>query len=279
VEMMKKPVEIGTIKALEYYYNQQFTPEIPPISDLITMVVREVIPPERFYVEMPKKGFSAEWARNYWEMHWILPAFGSVREAMWRKIISEDEYRKYVVWHDYKPEPRPGIAKSDQEIMFELSFELPGRIDVRWMAEWAVIDYLMHLQLTRMRGIHPDWAPKVVEAERINVFREHYDRIRSVLIRRYREGFISAEDLSARLMALHYPPEAVALQLQHAAEEFDLDWRMDLKKEYDRLALKRKIDLEEYAFHLRELGMTSERISFEVRRIQTKIWAAEKEAS
>ena len=169
--------------------------EIPGIRDLITFVVREVITPDDFYAWAKKQGLSEYWAKNYWEAHWVLPSFENIRDAFWRGIISEEEFKKYIVWHDYKPEPRPGISKSDQEIMLELSYDLPGKIDVRWMLRWGIIDRETAKELLKMKGLHPDWIDRVAEAEYLNQLLDERTRVKSEAYASFRDGLMNEDVL------------------------------------------------------------------------------------
>jgi len=191
---------------------------IPPISDLITFVVREVISPEDFYGWAAKQGLTEYWAKNYWEAHWVLPSFDNLREAFWRGIISEEEYKKYIVWHDYKPEPRPGISKSDQAIMAELSYKLPGRIDARWMVRWGLISKEDLKALTKAEGMHPKWIDKVTEAEYLNQLLEERTRVKSEYTSSYAKGLISREKLEEKLRSVRFIDEEIQYLLDAADE-------------------------------------------------------------
>jgi len=149
---------------LRYYYMQQHTPMIPSASDLIRFVVREVFPldklpqaPEEFKKYMRYQGYRDEWSNAYWEAHWELPPLTSLYEAFHRGIISEKELRKYIVWHDYKPSARPGISKSDVDIILELTYRLPTRTEARMMYEMGLISDPEIQEIVKAEGIHPKY--------------------------------------------------------------------------------------------------------------------------
>ena len=224
------------------YKTLQLAERIPGPSDLVRFVVREVITPDDFIKWMKKQKYSEYWSKAYWEAHWQLPSFENIREAFWRGIVNEDEFRKYVVWHDYKPEPRPGISKSDLDIMFELSFRLPGRIDTRWMYEWGIIDKEDVKKLLAMDGLHPDWLDKVAEAETRNVLRDEVGRIRSVLERLYEKGYIGEEDLRKELKALGFRDEVIELTVRWAKLSLQEEIMDTLLKTYEEAYEKQQID-------------------------------------
>jgi len=131
-------------------HERYFKPEvesqykIPPISDLITFVVREVIDPADFKVLVRKQGFQppeviqktlgrklivplisggqgeGDWADAYWEAHWRLPSPEQIFEFYNRAVVgmvsvegrpfqvdpkvAEKVVMAYTTLHDYKPE-------------------------------------------------------------------------------------------------------------------------------------------------------------------------------
>jgi len=63
-----------------------------------------------------------------------------VKKARHRGDIDDGELDKFLVLHDYKPTPRVGIKTSDADLAAGLIWDLPGRIDARWMYRWGEID-------------------------------------------------------------------------------------------------------------------------------------------
>jgi len=143
-------------------------------------------------------------------------------------VITEDAYRKFLVWYDYSPDPRPGIGVSDVEIMIRTQYDLPGRIDTRWMLRWGVIDRDTHRELTRLRGLDPAWIDRVAEAEFRNLLIDERTRVLSALRALYREGFRTREQLEEELRALWYTNEEIELILHASDLEAELDTKRDL---------------------------------------------------
>jgi len=139
-EVSSAPLRFGLFPQLAYYWNKQFTPLIPGLQDLIIMLVREVITPEQYVEYAAMQGEAKAWADRRWEAHWRLPSPDYVRDAFHRGVIKADERDKFIVWHDYRPGARPGISKSDLEIMAALQKELIPRVDLRRGWELGLID-------------------------------------------------------------------------------------------------------------------------------------------
>lgn len=130
------PARVGLLPQLAYWYNKQFTPLIPGLQDLITMLVREVITPEQYVDLASMQGESKIWADRRWETHWRLPSPDYLIDSYHRGNISKAELDKFIVWHDYRPGPRPGVSKSDLEIMGGIFKALIPRVDLR--RGWAI---------------------------------------------------------------------------------------------------------------------------------------------
>jgi len=152
---------------LRYYYMKEHTPMIPGASDLVRFVVRECFPleklpkaPSEFTKYMKYQGYREEWAKAYWEAHWELPPLSSLYEAFHRGIISKEEMKKFIVWHDYKPEPRPGISKSDVDIILELTYRIPNRTEGRMMYEMGILTDADIDEIVKAEGVHPKYQDK-----------------------------------------------------------------------------------------------------------------------
>jgi len=240
---------------------------LPSPSDLVRFVVREValMPPDyptpQFFLDAMKKwGYDDYWARAYWWSHWELPAFGQLQEAYFRGIITESELKQFIKWHDYSPDPRPGISKSDLEIMFELIFKMPDKLDARWMRRWGIINSEEHKQLLKAEGLHPDWLDRVALAERMNMLADERTEIKSALRSQYLVGMITAQVLQQKLREIFYTPEETEFLIRAAEERYKYELMkdaIDAAKYNYRLG---KITLEELSKQLYDLGLSAEKV-------------------
>jgi ElaB/YqjD/DUF883 family membrane-anchored ribosome-binding protein/endonuclease III len=118
---------------------------IPPVSDLITMSVREVFSPaiaERFgqFQDFPEQfsqyaaqqGISEEWARNYWAAHWALPSVQMGFEMLHRGVIKQDDLELLLRAQDVMPFWR--------DKLIAISYTPLTRVDVRRMHKMGVLD-------------------------------------------------------------------------------------------------------------------------------------------
>lgn len=241
---------------------------LPGSGDLIRFVVREVIEPAEFTATMGMQGFSLYWAAAYWEAHWLLPPPERTRTAFLRKQIPEAEYRKFLIWYDFKPDPRPGISLSDVDIMLNTQYVYPGRIDSRWLAEWGIITPDQLVELIKAGGMDPTWAPKAAEAYLLNQVREELGKVRAVYEKRLRAGFMSKVGFAQALHGIHYAAHVINALVLWADEALDLDERLEVAAEYRALAKKALITPDQFGNNLRELGMVEERITREVKHVQ-----------
>jgi len=198
------------------------------------MVVREVITPADSRKYMPMQGFYPPWPDYYWEMHWILLPLGEVRRARHRGLINDAELAKFLVLHDYKPEPRPGIRTSDRDLAAKLVWDLPGRIETRWMFRWGRTDRDGLKDLLIKGGLDPGYADDVADAVAMNQFLREIRAQETNIKADLRDGFITEEVARADLEELGYPPEFVEYHIADALRDRErrhkkelLDWYRD----------------------------------------------------
>jgi len=185
--------------------NQQFlakyTPMLPGPGDLIRFVVREVITPARFAETMPLHGYSPEWAKAYWEAHWVLPGPRDLYDSFHRGNITTDELDKFIVWHDYSPEPRPGISKSDLEIMRGLLKTLVPRVDLRYAWESGSISDEELVERYRKLGYEED-SELMAEIQKGRALTEEVTKVRTEWLSDFIGGYIDEDTVRANLEAI-----------------------------------------------------------------------------
>ena len=247
---------------------------IPGASDLIRFFVREAYPPvfgetaraklvgfpDEFAELLEKVGFERVWAESYWAAHWVLPTTSQVYEMLWRGLpspytgatMTEEDVKTFLREADIDPRWRENLV--------QIAYKLPGRILARWGVEWGVWTPERMEEFLRAEGIHPDWIPDAIKAEKANIFREHISAVASVIKRKYREGYLTYEEANQRLEKLSYPEEARVLMLEAMEEEYDLDWKEDMKKAYISAYRDDKMTADELRAALLGLGIRGDRV-------------------
>jgi len=192
-ELATMPARIGTLIPLEYHYNRAYTPRIPALPDLITMLVREVLTPTEYVEYASWQGESATWADRRWEAHWMLPARTWIDDALHRGIISEEEWSRFYIWHDYKPEPRPGITKSDIEILAPLRKTLIPRVDARRAWEYGHRGDTWLLDQYVKLGYEDD-APLMAEIQKGAALDGEISMVKGELVNLYQRDLIAESE-------------------------------------------------------------------------------------
>jgi len=207
-EIMRLNLEWRYFRPLEQYLAAQNPHVIPSISDLITLTVREVISPEEFEEWALRQGLSATWTWAYWEAHWRLPAPDYLIEAYHRTragladLLNEEELKRYLVWHDYKPEPRPGIRKSDVDIMSGLIYATIPRVDLRRLYELGELSDDELVNRFKALGYTDKDAELMAKAQKLEVYRSERSAVFSELFNDYVDGWLDAETFRAYLIDL-----------------------------------------------------------------------------
>ncbi|MCW1297051.1 MAG: protein bicaudal D-like protein, partial [Candidatus Parvarchaeota archaeon] len=265
----------------------------PPYQDMIKIFVREAYEktwPEEFTKKlegypsdfgkwMEYIGYKEEWAKRLWAAHWILPSTGQVYEMLWRKLTSPytgapftiSDVERFLKEADIDPRWRSNLV--------QIAYKLPGRIEARWGLEWGVWDEQKFVTFLEAEGIHPDWIPDTLKAEKANIFREHINAVKSAIVRKVKEGFLTFETAKAMLKKIGYPDEAINLIIQAAQEDYELDWKTSLRDAYINAYHQEKIDEAKLRELLTSIGIVPERVDkiIEGERYKKKVEKEEKE--
>lgn len=152
------PISSDDRKAFEASLEQ-----IPGMSDLVSMAVREAFSPEiatKFgqYEDYPQQltqyarqnGFSEEWSKRYWAAHWQLPSPNMGFEMFQRGIISKQDLTLLLKSLDIMPYWR--------DKLINLNYSLPTRVDIRRMYGENLITYSEVLKAYKDLGYDDKWS-------------------------------------------------------------------------------------------------------------------------
>ena len=133
------PADIGIMAPLRYYYNKQYTPLIPGLSDLIYLRRKEAITPEQYAFYAAWHGESGTWADRRWRAHWREVAPGMYHNALHRGLIKEEQWEYGLIINDYNPEPWKPDFTPDLDLVRGLRKTLIPRVDTRRGWEYGVL--------------------------------------------------------------------------------------------------------------------------------------------
>ena len=252
---------------------------IPPVQDLIRMAVREVFDPsirEQFQLdanfpsafERPAKqqGVSAEWARNYWAAHWVLPNVTQAFSMLHRRVIDANDLDLLLRAQDVMPFWRDKLT--------QIAFHPLTRVDLRRMHKLGVLDSA-ELQIRyEALGFAPDDAALMVQfTEAFNsespadVAVELEGLTRSTILSMMDDGILSEPDAQAALIDLGISDAAARLFITQRRLESERRGRAETVANTVRLAKGGHITLAEAQDTLGRLGLTATEIALATQRI------------
>jgi len=255
--LLRVPMEVGLLTPLRYAYQEMFTPYLPSYGDMIRIFVREGYRPE-YQVEIPegmipsfrKLGYSEYWAKALWGAHWVLPSVSQVFDMLHRGIKMPMTVPEYLKTADYHPDWREPLIK--------LSWDLPGRIDARWMAGWDVIDVDEYGDLLVKRGLDPEWRDRVAYATLRQQNASYINKCRDNAKNDFVKGYITEEQLRANLEALEFSPERIELIVQDALHDREVAYKEKLLDIYQDGYVKDLVTDEQLAEYAAEIIVDEE---------------------
>uniref|UniRef100_A0A6M3X550 Uncharacterized protein n=1 Tax=viral metagenome TaxID=1070528 RepID=A0A6M3X550_9ZZZZ len=147
------PIEKAVLTPAEQAYNRAYPNMIPAASNLIEMVVKEVIPLDRFKAEMLKLGFKESWSQAIWDAHFIPPDYTQIREALYRGVVTAEQYQALKRLVDLDPR--------FDTIWDGLLEQVPPLSELVNQRVKEVLDQGTFTRYVGYYGLSPEWAERI----------------------------------------------------------------------------------------------------------------------
>lgn len=221
---------------LDRMFNQRAQAKMPGPTDLVRFQLRETFLPGRreeligtedrgtFDSFMEQLGFNKFWADSYWGAHWQLPSISQLNEMLFRGVIDQEEWTRFVRFNDFEPSQIPNL----QEIIFNPY----TRVDVRRMHRMGILTDPELLQAYADLGNFAPTAPDdsgrlraqfvtnpdftVHKAQALVIFTKIFNALPE-LRQRFRRGWISGDELLQSLVATGIPADKARTLFQTIA--------------------------------------------------------------
>lgn len=243
---------------------------IPPLSDIITMAVREAFTPEiveRFelHAELPsemvdwaaKQGLSGDWAEAYWASHWTLPSLGLGYEMLHRGEIDDSEMQMLIKAQDISPFWR--------DKLLAISYSPYTRVDVRRMYGAGVLTVEDVYRSYRDIGYNDEKATKMTEFAVSLEQGGERDLTKADVLYGYEHGFFSPGEVDDLLLALNYDQQ----EADYYRAKVDYKrWQAMVKETVKYVGVQyvaNQIDQTEVYRQLGELNLPSEQMNRHIR--------------
>ena len=147
------PIEKAILTPAEQAYNRAYPNVIPAASELIGMVVKEVIPLDRFKAEMLKLGFREEWSQAIWDAHFIPPDYTQIRDALYRGVVDPEQYQALKRLVDLDPR---------YDLIWDgLLEQIPPLSELVNQRVKEVLDQSTFTRYVGYYGLSPEWAERI----------------------------------------------------------------------------------------------------------------------
>lgn len=253
--------ETGVMPALRREVLRRYEPNIPGPGDLVNMVVKEAFveelrtpAPETFAKFMKEHGFSKFWSDTWWTAHWNPIGFDRIIEMFHRGIIDEADFIRRLILLDFRPD--------DTEIMKELIFKLPNRLEARIMSRFGLLTDDQLDRILEAEGILPEFKPALKtmfqEFNLTNIF----TRTESAATSAYEKGLIDESKFSELMKQIKRPPGVIEADLALGRFKRDLEFREIQVKAVEKALKRGQITPELAEDRLLQTGMDQEFIKF-----------------
>jgi hypothetical protein len=235
------------------------------ISNLIRLVVKEVITIDNYVERMIKQGFTREQAIEIWDAHWELPSVQQAYEMNARGEMTEAELLNFLVIADFDPRYRSRL--------FNIRFKMLPRVDIRRAFAAGVITFDNMVERYKKLQFSPEDALLEAQLQMRETLNAEIGQLRSDAIADYKEGYISVEQLRVDLTALGFSDAEIELSVEDAVRKRENELKDEAVRTLQEQFRRGKITVETYRSELSQIIVDVQRveqiIAFELSRIRT----------
>jgi hypothetical protein len=185
---------------------------IPPLSDLITMAVREAFGKHTYEEQMPalvnwgiKQGLTKEWVERYWYAHWERIPLTQMYENLWRGYWSAEEFDRMLRIKDVHPD--------DREAIYKVAYRVPSIREMGYGYDMQVYNREDIVRFRKWGGLSPEDAEKSADALIEYRTSAEWEAVRREFLWQYAHSQMERNDYKSWLEATHLNAELVNLWL------------------------------------------------------------------
>ena len=247
---------------------EKLSMQLPPIGDLIRMVVRDTFEPdvveegklsegfEQFPIEFAEQqGINPYWSEKYWQAHWELPSLNQGFEMLHRGKIDQAQLIALFKAAD--------LAPGYWEPMQEIAFRPFSRVDVRRMHLFGVLDESQVLTSYLDLGYDQEKAQALTDftiayndsSKKVEKVKER-DLTKSDIIGMYNDGLVETSAALAYLIDLGFSDAEATVLIEREDLQAEVKERKaDIQNVIDQAKIK-AITYEEAQDRLAGLDLT-----------------------
>lgn len=262
--------EVGVKPALTREVLRRYVPNIPGTGDLVNMVVKEAFVPELrtpapdiFKQFMRETGFDDFWSDTFWTAHWTPIDLGSITTMFHRGIIDEADFIRRLIILDFRPD--------DTELVKQLTFKLPNRIEARLMARFGILTDEQLDEIIQAEGVREDFVVPLRTMMQDFNLTNIFTRTESTATSAYEKGLINKSQATQLLQQIKRPPNVINADLQLMDLKRNLEFQEDELKIIEKAAKRGNITTEEALSLFQGIGIDSEVASLKVALIQFEL--------
>jgi hypothetical protein len=249
--------DIGVIKQTAF--------QLPPLSDLITMMVREAFDDgvaSRFGYDADfpgqalqlggQLGIAPEWVRRYWRSHWQLPSPTQAYEMLHRGQIDAAQLDELLRISDYPPFWR--------ERLRNISFSPITRVDLRRLYQTGVIDELRVFRGYKDIGYNDDDAQALTEFAIRDISETDRELTRADVLGAFGDDLYDESAARTALLRIGYDETETALLLARVQKDKQAALQKEAEASAKSLFVNRQISEAQAVADLSGAGLPESKI-------------------